>query len=155
MDIGSRTWGIDSNDEGKEEGAGFELKGERAVAFLDTLVVRQADGSVRTKVYRKDTHMDQYLNFECNHALEHKKSVVGTLMHRANWIVSNEEREEEIDLIKAALTMNDYPAWMLVKENGERKNLGETQGRDAAILTCHDPVYSWPVRAGSAAVQEL
>ena len=58
-------------------------------------------------------------------------------MHRANCIVSDEkEREEEIDHVKAALTMNDYPAWMLVKENGERKkNLGETQGRDEAILT--------------------
>ena len=30
-----------------------------------------------------------------------------------------------------ALTMNDYPAWMLVKENGKgKKNLGESEGRD-------------------------
>ena len=58
-------------------------------------------------------------------------------MHRANCIVSNEkEKEEEIDHNMAALTMNDYPAWMLVKENGERKkNLGETQGRDEAFST--------------------
>ena len=127
--------GIDSDDEEKEEGTGSELKGERAIAFLDTLVVRQADGSVRTKVYRKDTHTDQYLNLKSNHALKHKKSIVHTLMHRANCIVSDEkEKEEEIDHIKAALTMNNYPAWMLVKENGERKkNLGETQGRDEAI----------------------
>ena len=129
--------GVDSDDEGKEEGTGSELKGETAIAFLDTLVVRQADGSVRTNVYRKDTHTDQYLKFESNHALEHEKSVVRTLMYRANCIVSDEkEREEEIDHIKAALTMNDYPAWMLVKENGERKkNLRETQGRDEAFST--------------------
>ena len=50
--------GIVSDDEGKEEGTGTELKGERAIAFLDTLVVRQADGSVRTKVYWKDTYTD-------------------------------------------------------------------------------------------------
>ena len=67
-------------------------------------------------------------------------------MHRANCIVSDEkQKEEEIDHIKAALTLNDYPAWMLVKENGEKKkSLGGTQGRDE--------VFS---RAGSAAVQEL
>ena len=40
---------IDS-DQGKEQETGSELKCERAIAFLDTLVVRQADGSVRTKV---------------------------------------------------------------------------------------------------------
>ena len=109
-----------------EEGTGSELKGERAIAFLNTLVVRQADGSVRTKVYRKDTHT----------ALEHKKSV-RTLMQRTNCIVSDEkEKEEEIDHIKSALTMNDNPAWMLVKEKGERKKkLGETQGRDEAFST--------------------
>ena len=68
---------------------------------------------------------------------ERKKRVVRTLLHQAKGIVSNEkEREEEIDHIKAALTKNDYPAWMLVKENGERKkNLGEIQGRDEAIST--------------------
>ena len=70
-------------------------------------------------------------------ALEHKKSVVRTLMHRANCIVSDEkEREKEIDHIKVAFTMNDYPAWMLVKENGERKkNLGKIQGHDEAFST--------------------
>ena len=45
-------------------------------------------------------------------------------MHRVNCtcVVSDEKEkeEEEIEHVKAALTMNDYPAWMLVKENGER-----------------------------------
>ena len=52
-------------------------------------------------------------------------------MYRANCIVSDKkEREEEIEHVKAALTMNDYPAWMLVKENGERKKIF---GRDPGM----------------------
>ena len=35
--------------------------------------------------------------------------------------IRKKEKEEEIDHIKAALAMNDYPTWMLVKENGEGK----------------------------------
>ena len=88
--------------------------------------MRQADGSARTKegLSEGHPHTDQYLNFESNHALGHKKSVVRTLMHRVNCtcVVSDEKEkeEEEIEHVKAALTMNDNPAWMLVKENGER-----------------------------------
>ena len=56
---------------------------------------------------------------------------LGTLITNSCIVSDEKEKEEEIDHIEAALTMNDYPVWLLVKENGKRtKNLGETQGRD-------------------------
>ena len=75
------------------------------------------DGSIRTKVYRKDTHTDQYLNFNSNHPLEHKRGVVRTLMHRANNIVSDpEDREREKEHVRSSLRLNGYPEWIL-KDN--------------------------------------
>ena len=51
-------------------------------------MVISPDGSITNKVFRKETHRDQYLNFTSNHPLENKRGVVHTLLHRAEAIVS-------------------------------------------------------------------
>ena len=57
---------------------GLENWTERGLTFLDTLSVINEDETIKTRVYRKDTHADQYLNFQSSHPLQHKKGVVKT-----------------------------------------------------------------------------
>ena len=112
-----------------------EKRVERSLAFLDTLSVLNEDGTIRTRVYRKETHTDQYLNFSSNHPLEHKRGVVKTLVHRAETVVSNmEERKQELDHIRGALQVNGYPDWMLgeCREEVKDKDQSVEEGEGVA-----------------------
>ena len=82
--------------------------------FLDILVTPKQDGSLSTTVYRKPTHTDLYLQWDSNHTISSKYSVVGTLHHRAKTICSSPQllQQEEENLHKA-LTECKYPAWVL------------------------------------------
>ncbi|XP_072046288.1 uncharacterized protein [Amphiura filiformis] len=82
------------------------------LAFLDTKVSRNADGTVSISIYRKPTHTDQYLHFDSHHPIAHKLSVIRTLFHRAEIAVTDpEERVKEVDHIKSALGHCGYHNW--------------------------------------------
>ena len=67
----------------------------------------ESDSSISTKVFRKDIHIDQYLNFSSNHLLEHKRGVVQTLMNRVDRLVSDEnEVGREKEHIRKALQVH-------------------------------------------------
>ena len=84
---------------------GLEKKTERGLAFLDMLSIVNEDGSIKTRVYSKETHMDQ-----SNHPVEHKRGVVKTLAYRARTVVSErEDRREELEHLRGVLKCNGNP----------------------------------------------
>ena len=75
-----------------------ESRSDGSMPFLDTLVILQPDGSFSTTVYRKPTHTHLYLQWDSNHTIAAKYSVVNTLHHRAKAVCSNSqllEKEED------------------------------------------------------------
>jgi hypothetical protein len=90
-----------------------KLETDNQLSLLDSLVHLHPDSGLKTTVFQKKTHTDQYLNFKSNHHLAHKCSVPRTLLHRVQTIVLDPENQTlETSHIHKALADNDYPNWM-------------------------------------------
>ena len=58
------------------------------LAFLDVLTMRTQEGKLTTKVYRKATHINRYLNYHSAHSNEQKQDVVMNLYNRAQSLIT-------------------------------------------------------------------
>ena len=102
----------------------YEPERNGQIPFLDTLITRREDGSIKLLVYRKATQTDQYLSFQSHHLLQHKLAVIRTLLERSDSFVTEEEdRKQEEEHIRTALHTCSYPDWAIkkVKEQINRK----------------------------------
>ena len=79
----------------------YEVETEGQLPFLDLLLKRTNSGGLKLSVYRKPTHTDQYFNFMSHHPIDHKISVVRTLLERSQKLVSEpEEKRRKISMFK-------------------------------------------------------
>ena len=87
-----------------------------SIPFLDLLITPEADGTLTTKVYRKPTHTDLYLQWDSNHNLASKYSVINTLTHRARTLFSTPESiKQELEHLEKVLIGCKYPRWAIKK----------------------------------------
>ena len=103
-------------------------RSDGSMPFLDTIVTINDDGSLNTKVYRKPTHTDLYLEWDSHHAIAAKYSGINTLHQRARTVCSNKQLlKEEEDHLQKVLTENKYPMWAL---NRVKLKTKATQAQD-------------------------
>ena len=103
-------------------------RSDGSMPFLDTIFNINDDGSLNTKVYRKPTHTDLYLQWDSHHAIAAKYSMINTLHHRARVECSNKQLlKEEEDHLQKVLTENKYPMWAL---NRVKLKTKATQAQD-------------------------
>ena len=85
-----------------------------SIPFLDMLVLPDQEGRLKTTVYRKPTHTNQYLHWDSHHAIPSKYSMIGTLFHRAKTICSGPTQlQEEEEHLYRTLKRCKYPTWAL------------------------------------------
>ena len=114
-----------------------------SIPFLDMLITPDEEGRLKTTVYRKPTHTEQYLHWDSHHAIPSKYSMIGTLFHRAKTICScpHQLQKEEQHLYNS-LKRCKYPTWALnrvklrsqapapKKNKGNNKNSDPNNSRD-------------------------
>ena len=115
----------------------FTIKKEakHTLPFLDALVRQNQHGKFSTSVYRKPTNSNRYLNFRSDRPLEHKHSVIRSLIDRANTLCSTtKNRQDKIKHVKDTLKLNLYPNVTL---NKKPSNCPEQQFKGFAIISCY------------------
>ena len=68
----------------------IEEESHGKLAFLDTLLKRN-NGEISVLVYRKPTHIGQYLHYSCPHQTSCKESIVSSLCNREHSIITNKD----------------------------------------------------------------
>ena len=61
----------------------IEYEKENTLPFLDILVMKKKSGILATKIYRKETHTNRYLNYESCHSQQRKQGVIISLLNRS------------------------------------------------------------------------
>ena len=130
-----------------------ESKEDGSMPFLDMLIIPQEDGWFNTTIYRKPTHTDMYIQWDSQHPISSKYSVVGTLHHRAKTVCSNSSllHQEEEHLHKV-LTRCKYLTWALnrvkmkMRSTTQKKN--NNQNKNTKHENCQQPYIVVPYYQG-------
>ena len=99
----------------------IELDENQHLPFLDTITAR-SNGRVTVDIYKKPTHTDKYLHYDSHHSIQHKLSVLNTLLDRAEKIPStNKGKRRERKHIFKVVKDNGYPSKFMKTYDKKRK----------------------------------
>jgi len=87
----------------------WESETSNKLPFLDVLIERMPNGNAQTSVFHKATWKGQYTHFLSFTPMQHKRTVVKTLVYRAKGMCSPNCLEAELKLIEKVLINNGYP----------------------------------------------
>ncbi|XP_055959216.1 uncharacterized protein LOC130014266, partial [Patella vulgata] len=97
----------------------IETEKENTLPFLDVQVIK-VNNQMKTKIYRKPTHTDQYINYNSSHPHYIKRALISTLARRAINICEPEFLQNELDHLRHVFcNLNNYPPLLVKKQINE------------------------------------
>ncbi|XP_055522791.1 uncharacterized protein LOC129716972 [Wyeomyia smithii] len=107
-----------------------EKEKDKKLPFLDLLITKKEDGTLKFGIYRKPTSTDRYITVDSNHFGAQKQSAFHAMAHRLFNIPSEkDEFEAEKDRIYKAAEENGFNRILVQKilRKHERKNTDKMQ----------------------------
>ena len=97
-----------------------EEDGEGKLPMLDVLWSREGS-YIKTDVYCKPSHTDNYLQWDCHHLIAHKLSVICIPLYHVQTHITDEERKKVgIETFRTDRRKCGYPNWAL--KEGQKTN---------------------------------
>ncbi len=104
-----------------------EEESDGRLAFLDVLLTKRSDGSLRRNMNRKSTWTGQYTHFLSFVPLQYKRNLIKTLSYRIRTICSADVVDNELNTLHNALRENGYPRKFIIKYMIFKVKIGEFQ----------------------------
>uniref|UniRef100_A0A5S6QVG5 Reverse transcriptase domain-containing protein n=1 Tax=Trichuris muris TaxID=70415 RepID=A0A5S6QVG5_TRIMR len=117
----------------------FEKETNNMLPFLDALVIRRGT-TIVTKVYRKATSSDRYLNFASHHHISIKTGIISTMVARAVSMCDLRYLISELSYIKRTFLANGYPRALITSvmkrrlQNPRRLTVNEEVPKPLIVL---------------------
>lgn len=100
----------------------IEEESDDKIPFLDLLIMRQVDGSIKTTWYQKPTASGRILNYYSQHSIRQKSNVIFNTLLRAMSLSDDEYKNESIERAKNLLIKSNYPMFLIKKQLQRVKN---------------------------------
>nr|CAH8833466.1 unnamed protein product [Trichobilharzia regenti] len=92
-----------------------EEESQDRIAFLDVLLTRKPDGSIKRNLHSQSTWTGKYTHFHSFVPIKYKRNLVKTLSHRVRAICSKEVIEDELSIVYDTSIENGYPEKLMKK----------------------------------------
>ena len=87
----------------------YELEENRRLPYLDMVLVRKENQTIRTEWYSKPIASGRFLNFHSYHSYQQKMNVAKNFIMRVEKLSTNLNRQETNQIVDKYLKINDYP----------------------------------------------
>ncbi|XP_058840890.1 uncharacterized protein LOC131696362 [Topomyia yanbarensis] len=119
-----------------------EVKENNRLPFLDMLVVRNEDQTVKTEWHIKPIASGRFLNYHSCHPMHQKMNVASNFAHRAKNLSTNWEKCTINTVIHHHLTQNDYPKTLINRIiNRTCKTLNSNTAMEVSSQTDETKIY--------------